>query len=90
MYRKLDSNLSRNFAIGFSLIGLGLIGLIIFFCCRKRSWFKKIKRRSSTDSIESFQQLYFTKTSFDQIKEFDQRIIERWSAIDQPSLTFYR
>ena len=48
------------------------------------------RRRSSTNSIDSFQQLYFTKTSQNPTNNLDQRVIERWSSIDQPSLTFYR
>lgn len=47
-------------------------------------------RRLSLGSIQSFQQLYFTKSSADQIENLDQRVIERWSSIDQPSMTFYR
>jgi hypothetical protein len=52
---------------------------------------RRRRRRSSSNSIESFQQLYFTKTPYNQISNnLDQRVIERWSSIDQPSLTFYR
>ena len=47
-----------------------------------------LDRPSPANSIESFQQLYFTKSS-PQTKD-DRRVIERWSSIEQPSLTFYR
>jgi hypothetical protein len=47
-------------------------------------------RRSSTSSIQSFQQLYFSKTPYDQIKNLEQRNIQRWSSAEQPSMTFYR
>ncbi|CAF3106048.1 unnamed protein product [Rotaria sp. Silwood2] len=47
-------------------------------------------RQSDSSSIESFEQLYFSKIPFNQIENIDQRVIERWSSIDQPSMTFYR
>lgn len=47
-----------------------------------------LARPSPANSIESFQQLYFTKSSTP-MKE-NQRVIERWSSMEQPTLTFYR
>ncbi len=75
------------FVAGFGIAGSILIILITFLYCRGKDY----RRRSSSSSIESFQQLYFTKTPYNQINNLDQRVIERWSSIDrQPSLTFYR
>ena len=47
-------------------------------------------RRSSSSSMESYQQLYFSKVPFDQLENTDHRVIERWSSVADPSLTFYR
>ncbi|CAF0918444.1 unnamed protein product [Rotaria sordida] len=84
-----DSSISLKFAVGFGVTGLILIILLIIFCCRKR---KKPDddHQSDISSIESFEQLYFSKVPFNQIENIDQRIIERWSSIDRPSITFYR
>ncbi len=85
------------------IIGIVLIALLIFFCCRNKGlfiiklntnfffvYYLDRNRRSSFSSIESFQQLFFTKIPHNQIKTLEQRVIERWSSIDQPSITFYR
>ena len=72
------------------ICGVGLVFLAsIIVCC-----YKKRNKRSSirSASIESFQQLFFTKTSSADLssKDKEQPIIERWSAANHPSLTFYR
>ncbi|CAF1084419.1 unnamed protein product [Adineta steineri] len=46
--------------------------------------------QSNTKPTESFQQLYFTKKTSNQVKNIVQPTIERWSSITQPSMTFYR
>lgn len=72
----------ESITIIFTSLGLCLIGLIIYFCCRNAN------NRSRTNSIESFQQLYCSSST--PSKQTYQPTIERWSSIDQPSLTFYR
>ncbi|CAF0863049.1 unnamed protein product [Rotaria sp. Silwood1] len=84
-----DFSISLIFAIGFGVAGFILIILLIFFCCRKRKN-SNHDRQSNSSSIESFDQLYFSKIPFNQIENVDQRVIERWSSTDQPSMTFYR
>ena len=62
------------------LVGIGICIVLIVVCRRRRG--------SNSDSIESYQQLYFTKSPVS--CKHDRRVIERWSSVEQPSLTFYR
>ena len=66
------------------LVGIGICIVLIVVCRRRR-----LRRRgSNSNSIESYQQLYFTKSPVS--CKHDRRVIERWSSVEQPSLTFYR
>ncbi|UJR08420.1 hypothetical protein I4U23_012690 [Adineta vaga] len=87
----VDSNISTKLAISFGILGIILLGFVIFYCCKtKHKKYKNDRRRSSSNSSQSYQQLYFSKIPFNQIKNLEQRVIERWSSITDPSMTFYR
>ncbi|CAF3295310.1 unnamed protein product [Rotaria socialis] len=86
-----DSSISLKFAIGFGVIGLILIVLLIFCCCYRRNGQDRNNDcLSKSSSIESFSQLYFSKMPFDKITNIVQPTVERWSSVDQSSMTFYR
>ncbi|CAF0857085.1 unnamed protein product [Adineta ricciae] len=85
-----DVNISTKLVISFGSLGVILLGFAIFYCYKTKRRDENNDRRSSSSSMESYQQLYFSKVPFDQLENIDHRIIERWSSVADPSLTFYR